>query len=66
MSFKQLDFENDAIAWVCHFGSDMRNHYIIEGFFNTAKLIYENVKESKSNFYDDNLVYPFLHTIRHT
>lgn len=33
MSFKDIDFENDAIAWVCHLGSEMRNRYIIEGFF---------------------------------
>lgn len=45
MSFKQIDFENDAIAWVCHYGSDMRNRYIIDGFFKTASLIYENVKK---------------------
>ena len=46
MSFKDIDFENDAIAWVCHFGSEMRNRYIIEGFFKTANLIYDNIKEN--------------------
>lgn len=66
MSFKQIDFENDAIAWVCHYGSDMRNRYIIDGFFKTASLIYENVKNNSTRIYEDDLVYPFLHTIRHT
>lgn len=66
MSFKDIDFENDAIAWVCHFGSEMRNRYIIEGFFKTANLIYDNIKENQPDIYEDDLVYPFLHTIRHT
>lgn len=66
MSFKDIDFENDAIAWVCHFGSEMRNHSIIEGFFKTANLIYDNIKENQPYIYEDDLVYPFLHTIRHT
>lgn len=66
MSFKDIDFENDAIAWVCHFGSEMRNRYIIEGFFKTANLIYDNIKEKQPYIYEDDLVYPFLHIIRHT
>ncbi len=66
MSFKDIDFENDAIAWVCHFGSEMRNRYIIEGFFKTANLIYDSIKQNQPNIYEDDLVYPFLHTIRHT
>lgn len=66
MSFKDIDFENDAIAWVCHFGSEMRNRYIIEGFFKTANLIYDNIKKNQSYIYEDDFVYPFLHTIRHT
>lgn len=66
MSFKDIDFENDAIAWVCHFGSEMRNRYIIEGFFKTANLIYDNIKKNQPYIYEDDLVYPFLHTIRHT
>ena len=56
MSFKDIDFENDAIAWVCHFGSEMRNRYII----------YDNIKKNQPDIYEDDLVYPFLHTIRHT
>lgn len=66
MSFKDIDFENDAIAWVCHFGSEMRNRYIIEGFFKTANLIYDSIKQNHPYTYEDDLVYPFLHTIRHT
>lgn len=44
----------------------MRNRYIIEGFFKTANLIYGNVKKNPPYIYEDDLVYPFLHTIRHT
>lgn len=66
MSFKDIDFENDAIAWICHFNSEMRNCYIIEGFFRTANLIYDNIKQNQPYIYEDDLVYPFLHTIRHT
>ena len=66
MSFKDIDFENDAIAWICHFSSEMRNCYIIEGFFRTANLIYDNIKQNQPYIYEDDLVYPFLHTIRHT
>lgn len=66
MNIKEIDFENDTIAWICHFDSDMRNNYIIEGFYNTANLIYDNVKKSPNGIYQDDLVYPFLHIIRHT
>ena len=66
MSFKDIDFENDSIAWVCHFGSEMRNRYIIEGFYKAAKTIYESIKEDSSYLYEDNMVYSFLHLIRHT
>lgn len=66
MSYKNIDFENDCVAWVCHFGNDMRNRYIVDGFFKTAFLIYEAVKDNKkNNIYEDDLVYPFLHSIRH-
>ena len=66
MSYKDIDFENDCVAWVCHFGKDMRNRYITDGFFKTANLIYESVKDSnKSGIYEDDLIYPFLHLIRH-
>ena len=46
MSYKNIDFENDCVAWVCHFGEDMRNQYISEGFFKSAELIYDSVKSS--------------------
>ncbi len=46
MNFKDIDFENDAIAWVCHFDSEMRNRYIIEEFFKIANLIYDNIKKN--------------------
>lgn len=66
MSYKKIDFENDCVAWVCHFGDDMRNRYIVDGFFKSASLIYEAVKDNKkNNIYEDDLVYPFLHLIRH-
>lgn len=66
MSFKDIDFEHDSIAWICHFGNEMRNTYIIEGFYKTANLIYDKIKENPAGVYEDDLVYPFLHTIRHT
>ena len=66
MSYKSIDFENDCIAWVVHLGEEMRNHSIADGFIETAKIIYESVKEEKGNgVYKDELVYPFLHSIRH-
>lgn len=66
MSFKDIDFENDCIGWVCHCDEEMRNSYIKDGFYSTAKLIYEALKSNYPSIFEDNLVYPFLHTIRHT
>ncbi len=43
----------------------MRNLFIIDGFFKAADLIYKGIKNNDSGAYEDILIYPFLHTIRH-
>ena len=58
-------FTNDIIGWVPHYGREMRDQRIVEGFFNTANLIYENLIRQLNN-YGDEYIYPFLHSIRHT
>ena len=66
-SYRDIDFENDTIAWICHWGTDARNSYIIDGFYKTAKIVYDQLTlMQKNNSYSDDLAYPFLHTIRHT
>lgn len=65
MSFKNIDFENEVVAWVCHYDDEMRNRYISDGFKKTADIIFEYTKQNKYEYPDD-LIYPYLHTIRHT
>lgn len=65
MSYKEIDFENDTIAWVAH--GEQRDRTIIDGFYKSAELVAEMIENKQSiGVYEDSIVYPFMHLVRHT
>lgn len=66
MDKTEIDYEKENVALIPHFGEEMRNHLIIDGFFQTIQIIYDAVEEDKKcPIHTNDLIYPFLHSIRH-
>ena len=66
MSYKDIDFKNESIGVVTHGNKELREVFIIRGFETTENLIYERIKDNGEQVYEDDLIYPYLHTVRHT